>query len=350
MKNLARISFALLALAAAFTTHAQAVKWHPGHYVKVDTSTGYDARPVIDEIAKEPAVKGVMLYFYWYQLEKSKGVYDFSKIDFYVNKLKTLPTPKRLVVHIKDRRPQSTLKTGIIPAYMLSDPIYKGGVAYQPQNNMVVARLFNPAVMDRSIALFRALGTRYNSNPYIEGFATGETTIGFGADQSKWPSDYSKSALLNQWVRFARSARTTMPQTNLFINTNFVGGDANMATLIQAIYESHVAAAGPSTIPNRLLSSQKVWTGATGADYRGLIAIGPAVESNVFDGPHGSFTPKQIGDWAYNTLRVTHLFWLRNTYKGDSTQRWSTGILPYLRTNPPTRTACPTTYGLCNTK
>jgi hypothetical protein len=349
VKNLTRVSFALLALAAAFTTHAQAVKWHPGHYVTLNTgSGGTDARWQLDEIAKEPTIKGAQLYVWWYQLEKSKGVYDFSAIDLYLNKLKTLSTPKRLVVQIRDRRFGGTSKTGIIPNYMLSDPIYKGGVAYQP-NVGNVARLWDTAVMDRLIALYRALGTRYNSNPYVEGFITGETAIGFGSDKSKWPSGFSQTALLNQFVRFARSARTTMPQTNLFMNTNSLGSDADMGTLIQALYESDVAAGGPSTIPNRLLSSQRVWTGATGADYRGLIAIGTGLEEFVFGGKHGDFTPKQIGDWAYNPLRVTHLFWFRNTWVGTSAQQWSKGILPYLRTNPPTRTACPTAYGTCNT-
>jgi hypothetical protein len=352
VKKLTRISFALLALAAALSTHAQAVKWHPGHYMMLANGNGtQDARSQIDEIANETSIKGVLLFVYWNQIEKSKGVYDFSAIDLYVNKLKTMAKPKRLVVHIRDRRFGSTSKTGIIPAYMLSDPIYKGGVAYQPDNNSVVARLWEPAVMDRLIALYRALGTRYNSSPYVEGFATGETAIGFGADKSKWPSGFSHSTLLAQYVRFARSARSTMPNTNIFMNTNSAGSDANMAILIQALYESRVAAGGPSTIPNRLLSSQRVWTGATGADYRGLIAIGTGVESFVLGGVHGDYTPKQIGDWAYNPLRVTHLFWIRNTYVAHSSpdQKWYTGILPYLRTNPPTRTACPTAYGTCNT-
>ena len=155
MKNITRVAFALLALAAAFTTHAQAVKWHPGHYMNLSISGTQDARPQIDAIANEPAIKGVVLYLYWSQLEKSKGVYDFSQIDFYLNKLKTLAKPKRLVVNIRDRKFGTTARTGIIPAYMLSDPIYKGGVAYQ-SNDSMVARLWEPAVMDRMIALYRA--------------------------------------------------------------------------------------------------------------------------------------------------------------------------------------------------
>ena len=352
VKNLTRASFVLLALAAAVTTHAQGVKWHPGHYMTLNISGSQDARSQIDEIANESSIKGVRLYVNWYELEKSKGVYDFSKIDLYLNKVKSLAKPKRLIVSVRERRFGSTSRTGIVPNYLLSDPIYKGGVAYQEPNDCVVARLWEPAVMDRLIALYRALGTRYNSNPYLEGFNTGETSIGFGTDKSKWPSGFTINKVLEQYVRFARSARSTMPQTNIFVFTNFIGGDTNMGILMQALYESEVGAGGPSTIPNRLLSSQKVWTGVTGADYRGLIPFGTGVESFVFGGGHGDFTPKQVGDWAYKTLGTTHLIWIRDTYvtHSDPSQKWYTGVLPYLRTNPPTRTACPTAYGSCNTK
>ena len=213
-----------------------------------------------------------------------------------------------------------------------------------------VARIWEPAVMDRQIALYRALGTRYNSDPYVEGFATEETSLNFGADKSKWPSGYSITALLKQLLRFTSSARSTMPQTTIFMGTNFLGSDSDMGSLIQALYQSDLGAGGPSTIPNRWIQSQKVWTGATGANYRGLIPLGPGIETMVFGGKHGNFTPQQIGDWAYKSLGVTHLFWVRNTWAGTSAQQWPKGILPYLRTNPPTRTACPTAYGSCSTK
>jgi hypothetical protein len=39
--------------------------------------------------------------------------------------------------------------------------------------------------------------------------------------------------------------------------------------------------------------------------------------------------------------------WTMNEWAGGSSQRWSTGILPYLRTFPPVRTGCPTVYSWC---
>jgi hypothetical protein len=348
MKNSTLATLALLACAAAPSTEAQ-VKWHPGHYVKLNAGgTQAEHFRHIDEVGREPVLKGVELYVWWYEIERSKGVYDFSRIDAILGKLKSLPVRKQLVVRVMDRRFGTTSKTAIVPNYLLNEPIYKGGVAFQDVNMAgYVARLWEAPVMDRLIALYRALGMRYDPNPYVEGFATEETTLSISVNKSTTPAGYSAASLLKQYLRFAAAARQTMPHSNIFMGTNFIGGEANMGTLIQALHDSDLAAGGPSTIPNRLLESQKVWTGVTGADYRGAIAIGPGVETAVFGGKHGNYSPKQVADWAYQNLGVTHLFWVRNTWTGSDAQRWSTGILPTLRTNPPTRTACPRVYGLC---
>jgi hypothetical protein len=109
------------------------------------------------------------------------------------------------------------------------------------------------------------------------------------------------------------------------------------------------AAGGSNTIPGDMTLGQRVMTGVTGSDFRGILAIGSAVETGELGGSHGDFTPKQISDYAYGTLKSNYVFWTYNTWMGDATQRWSTGILPFLRTNPPYRTKCPTSYGLCKT-
>ena len=349
MKNLPLAIFALLAFATANVSSAQAVKWHPGNYLTLNGG-GNQAEHFrhIDEIAREPAIKGVHLRIWWSELERSKGVYDFSKIDAYLKKLKSLPAPKRLVVMVMDRKFNSGSKAGIVPNYLMSEPIYKGGVTLQKANGAgYVARLWETPVMDRLIALYRALGTRYDSDPYVEGFATAETVLSLGT-QSQWPAGYSTEILLKQYLRFAAAARQTMPRTNLFVGTNFLGSDFQMGTLMQALYDAQLGAGGPGVMPNKITQAQRVWTGQTGADYRGGLAIGNSIEALALGGNKGSHTPKEISDYAYKTLHVNHLFWVRNTWKGTAKQQWSQGILPFLRTNPPVRTACPQSYGLCN--
>jgi hypothetical protein len=172
---------------------------------------------------------------------------------------------------------------------------------------------------------------------------TEETTLGL----KHIPSGYSVAKVKAQHERLAAAARKAMPHTNVFVNASWIGSEPLMADLYQDFVPLRVAAGGSDTIPGEMTLGQRVLTGRTGADYRRNLAAGFAVETASLGGSLGDFTPKQISDYAYNTLHANYLFWVYNTWKGDSTQRWSTGIKPFLRSNPPIRTACPTSYGWC---
>ena len=342
MKQIMLILSALLAFGAAAQSSA-AIKWHPGHYVWLDPHDTQSAHfKHIDEIASVSSIKGVEILLSWAELEKAKGVYDFSKIDAYLSKLKSLAVAKRLVVRIKDRNFNGG-SAGIVPDYLRKDAVYNGGIA--PMAYGYVARIWEQPVNDRLIALYRALGSRYNSNPYLEAFHTEETSISF----TTAPKGYSIGALTNQYYRFIAAAHDTMPNTGLILGANFLGSDANMQAVLQSLIEQPLGVGGINNIPNKLGQSQRVWTGVTGADFTTALALANTVEDLDLGGSHGNFTPKQHYDWASKTLKVNYMFWIRNTWMGGSAQRWSTGILPFLKTNPALRTGCPTSYGSCNT-
>jgi hypothetical protein len=161
------------------------------------------------------------------------------------------------------------------------------------------------------------------------------------------PPGYSSEAMGAQWQRLVRYVKPTMKNSNLFVLANWIGKPTVMEKLVAEIYRRQGAASGPNIIPDALTLAQAVYTGEYGVDYRGILALSAGVETDVLGGNRGSYTPQQIGDFGYNTLRLNHVFWVRNTWQGDSTQQWSTGILPYLKTDPPVVTACPTRYAAC---
>jgi hypothetical protein len=138
-----------------------------------------------------------------------------------------------------------------------------------------------------------------------------------------------------------------MPQTNLFVFTNWLGSPSLLSSVIQGFMNPGVGVGGPDVIPGQLTDGQKIWTGAYGADYRGVLPIGNSVEVAELGGTKGSWTPQEINAFAYDTLRANYLFWVWNTWQGTPEQRWDTGILPFLRTNPPIRTKCPSVYAWC---
>ena len=323
IKTITLFALAIVGWMAVGTANAQGMKWHPGHYVMFamgDSQAQHLAN--MNEIANDTVIQGVQIRILWSTLEKSKGVYDFSSIDAYLKKLKSLPVPKRLVVRIQDRKFGTTSTSGIVPSYLLTESIYNGGLTRTKTG--YAARLWEQPVMDRLIALYKAIGARYDSDPYFEGIASSETTLSLIDNQ--WPAGYTHQALMTQFKRLVSSVRPAMPQSNLFLYTNWMGNDNLMAELIQSLIEPRAAAGGANVTPNKPTQGQRVWTGQLGADYRGILALSSSVEQVEL----GNFTPKQINDYAYNTLRLNHLFWVRNTWSGSADRRWSTGILPFL--------------------
>ncbi len=336
------LSTALVTLLAANGAAAQAVKWHPGHYMLLNGNDPIQTQLAdIDEIGGIGAIKGVQARIWWYQLEPSKGVYDFSRIDAYLSRLKRQSTTKRLVVRIMDRRFNTTSRLQIVPDYLRS-AYYGGGIV--KSRTGYVARLWDERVMDRLATLYKVIGARYDGDPYFEGVSTEETAMALDAP---YPSGYSTAALKTQYQRLASAATHAMPHSNVFVYANWLGGASDMGSLIQSFVATRTGAGGPDVVPYDMTLGQEVVTGVHGADYRSLLPVGSSVEGAELGGHLGNFSPRQINDFAYNTLRLNYVFWSRNTWSGGKSQQWSTGILPFLRTNPPFHGTCPAAYASC---
>src|SRR5580700_367397 len=78
---------------AALPQNRSTIKWHPGHYMSLRNNHKYDSEDqgYITQIGNEPTITGILRDWNWRDLETSKGVYDFSGIDTYLNTVKSLP-------------------------------------------------------------------------------------------------------------------------------------------------------------------------------------------------------------------------------------------------------------------
>src|ERR1700733_15463116 len=201
-----KVHLVLLAAAGAMSMLSQAnadpaagIKWHPGHYMSIRNSHRYDEQDFgyIRELANEPTVMGILRDWKWRDVEPKKGEYDFSEIDDYLNAVKKLPGSKHFIIRIENRT-FGGQKGIVVPDYLLNDAAYAGGQIAMAHG--VVARIWEPAVMDRLIALTQALAARYDAEPLVEGISTSETAIGFSSDYPA-PSTFSTGALLEQLER-----------------------------------------------------------------------------------------------------------------------------------------------------
>ncbi|MEO5573659.1 MAG: hypothetical protein ABIR48_04155 [Gammaproteobacteria bacterium] len=150
-------------------------KYHPGHYMRLDLVSYDNAKLIYDRIKYEPQFVGVQVRIPWKVLEPRRGVYDFSAVVAQLNYLKSMPTPKRLIIELLD---DWTDRYGVpnAPDYLRTAEFEYG--VYKSSIGKVVARSWNYNVQSREIALFKALGARFNAEPYFEGMILDETATG----------------------------------------------------------------------------------------------------------------------------------------------------------------------------
>jgi hypothetical protein len=193
--------------------------------------------------------------------------------------------------------------------------------------------------MDREIALYRALARRFDAEPYVEGIGGEETTMSFGKNP---PPGYSHGQLGAQLSRWIEANRDAWPHTNLFVYTNFLAGQlkgliAQCASRGCGVGGPDVLLTGDGTEGDRILTGR-----SGGVDYRGRMPVAYAVQTAELGGRVGTFTPEQLFEHAYSTLRANYIFWVRNTGVGGYEQQWETGILPFIRSiDGKVHTGCP---------
>jgi len=333
------------------------VKWHPGHYVltpgyMTTTSLGYTSS-TISALASEPNIVGVVHRIYWAALEPTRGNYDFSKLDALLALCQA--NGKRLIIDVWDRTyGGGSSAEGYLPAYLATEPGGEGGW-FARERGGVMARIWLPAIMDREIALARALaahvtgGYTLDTHPYVEGFTFTEESA---ADINNGdPASYSRSALATQLNRLAAALPLAWPHSNVFGGANFLSGE--MDAMVGSAVANRAGIAGPDTIPGKPTAAQRVFpgqteAGGTGIDYRGKVPALFMVQRAEIGGTKGNFTPQQIYDVSL-TYGTTHLPWLMKPSDATTTD-WPNEILPFVRAGGhPLNTTCPTRYTSCNT-
>ncbi len=319
------------------------IKWHPGHYMLVYRGDSHDMvmSQRIPEICAEPALRGLQFRAEWPDLETTKGQYSFHEIDDMYAALAACG--KSLVVEVWAVEFKTTSTNGIVPAYILSDVKYNGGVAKTAGG--YIARLWEAPVMDRLIELYRAMAERYDNKPYFEAIVFTETATSGVAD------GYTATAWIAQLKRAISAMNLAWKSTNVVVFNNFIQGatDSQLEDMYASLRSNRVGTGAPDVLPPpHTPDGEAIYRGETGGpDLRGHIPAMFAVQPPELGGKEGTYTPKQLYDHCVGTNACSHMFWIRNTNSGGSEQMWDSGIMPFLRANPRTRETCPKIYQGC---
>jgi len=203
--------------------NVRVIKHHPGFFVYIGRSK---VQYTLNLIADNPDFIGIKKVYEWRDIETSKGAYDFSEI---ISDLAEVQAKgKRLWIFIRAFQNQNghNPKT---PTYMWNDTKYGGNLPYCGNYKRTAGRggwlpiIWNSEVQARFEALYTALGTRFNGEPYVEGININETSTG----KPTLPGEkegYSPAAELAGFKIRALAAKNAFPDKSVIQMINYTSG------------------------------------------------------------------------------------------------------------------------------
>ncbi|WP_051242582.1 hypothetical protein [Azohydromonas australica] len=343
--------------AMAVATTDTRVKWNPGHYIALPQRDEPTIQKVMAEIKPLPQVKGLILRYEWAQLEKSKGVYDFSRLDRDLALVQAAGKRLWIMVGTKVFRPGGQA----VPDYLRTAE-YEGG-AYKiviagrdaigsQERYGENAALHNVKVRDRLIALGDAMGAHLNKHNALEGITFNETAMG----QMKVPlTKAQQTAYFDNLAQVGAATQRAFPNTVVMQFINFPR--AYMPGLISNMVSNKVALGGPDILIEDADLNTHIYPMYDPA--KGKVAVGPSVQPENFATTvqHGAYNPPKISD-LYNfgrtRLSANYMFWTRVTAGSPSPY---TRTLDFFKSSAFPKDAagglistCPSTYPSCVAK
>ncbi len=353
------------AQAAAGLTHSpvtQGVKWHPGHYVTImgwgKNSPKYLA-DVYAELKATPALRGVQIRYLWAELEPAEGRYDFTSIDQWLTELAA--QGKRLVIQVQTKSfdPSWTL----VPDYLKVSEYDGGAFAFGSQKKRERAAhnatprgyniaLWNPRVRDRLIALFQALGERYNSHPAFEGIGMIETAFG----EPLVPLSADKiDGFYTNLLHVHQQMRAQFPNTMTIQEVNYPR--PMLQSFVRKLTEMGTALSSPDIFRDEPGLSMNTPNAPRGIytyypELSGIVPLAPQVMRSNYrntrgDGTGAVPTVSEILAFVRDGLKANYIFWARTP---DDFPRVLEMLKKPTQTGDPSgglASACPKAYVSC---
>ena len=299
-----------------------AVKYHPGHYVAVKTGQHLEK---VKGLKTEPAIRGVLKRYYWAHLEPEKGRYDFSEIKRDLAVLR--PLKKQLVVFICDKT-FSPKDPNPLPPYMRSIglPNLKKGVT---------APKWIPKVIDREIALCKALSAQFDADPRFEGVACSESAPSLNKEELR-RSGYTPEKLRDGLKRWLIESSKVLPHSQVFWFMNFIpqNDGSYLREIAEAAMPYRVVMGGPDILPYRIGLQRGLWLyedfngklklfGSMQNDsYRHHRADKNNSEKHLFQTgkkpipPSGYIPLEEIFFYGRDQMHLNYIFWNYKTWRG----------------------------------
>lgn len=273
-----------------------------GHYVRVvnPKATWQTTRALTS-----PGVTGVVYLYDWNELEgPNQGQYHFQEVDAAFAEAKA--NGKYFVIDVSHR---TFYGEKPLPAYLdwLQKPFIVGA-GVPAGNTGYCAMTWKDAFRERYKALLTAIGNRYKNDPKFMGVMTGESSLGFTAEElTSWGYDPVVNA--NNWKAIAQHGDSVLGSARMFWQFNFQPRDH--APLLAAVAEvgRTVVIGGPdlsrdptNPVYRRVHETQMA--------LGGKVTIGQGLSNDP--GACRNDTAWQAFDFGARTLGADYLWWNAN--------------------------------------
>jgi hypothetical protein len=274
-------------------------------------------------------IVGAQLKYTWRELEPERDRYDLKPI---LDDLAFLEKHgKKLFVQLQDA---SFSEAILVPAYLLSDTSFHGGVAREYEEERFAGyapRRWDPAVRARFRKLLEVLGKELDGR--IEGINLPETAVGFSETGKYRPAGFSNTAYLEGVKEIMSALRKSFPRSAVIQYANFMPGEwlpVEDHGYLRAVY-AHAASigmgvGGPDLLPHRKGQqnhSLPLIAGRSPALLAGVaVQDGNLEEKNPATGQ--PVTVAELYDFATTKLRVDYVFW------GTQEPFYTTNVHPFL--------------------
>jgi len=268
-----------------------------------------------EQLLERPDISGAQAVYSWKELEPAKDRYDFGAID------RDLAIAKRhgrqLFVQLQDRFFLPTARN--VPAYILKDPEYGGGLARQadnpgenePAGSGWVTRQWDPEVRARFQKLLSALAQ------HLDGKIAGLNLPESAADLNGKPEGFTCDAYFDATIDNLRHARKVFRTSHVVQYVNFWpcewNNDRNyMGRAFAFAAANGIGLGGPDIVPYRRGQMKNAYPFFN--RYKGklpVVAMAVQQPTLTYTNPQTGkrFTKDEIVAFASDYLGVDIIFW-----------------------------------------
>jgi hypothetical protein len=281
--------------------------------------TSSDDLEQLAALLDRPDIGGVQIVYSWKSLERARGKYDFGRIESDLAFLEA--RHKKLFIQIQDRFFEVAHRN--VPAYLLEDPIYRGGLApqadnpgeNQPEGHGWVAMQWNANVRARFQELLAALGRSFDGRVF--GINLPETSADVDEAAEKKRSDFSCDAYFAAELENLAAARRAFTRSHVVQYANFWPCEWEnerkyMSRFFEFAAANGVGAGGPDIVPWKQAQMKNSYPFLN--RYKGkldLVAMAVQEPTLTYTNPKTKqkFTRDEFVDFAENYLGVNVIFW-----------------------------------------